>query len=159
VEENGGKVKWQLTQGGKEEGDEGREDDLDARAQLHAQQRGILGRPEHVPAHHLPAAFLHVILGACSGQSRCCIRQNWNKTTADDASAFDCPVIPAEKGFRRSNLAAYIGLQEHLPLHLFKQIVRVWVPDCRLLPDSLSMPCSHGAQCRPVRPITLIQTS
>lgn len=52
------------TQGGEEEGDEGGEDDLDAAAQLHAQQRGITGRPEHVPAHHLPPALLDIVLRA-----------------------------------------------------------------------------------------------
>lgn len=58
------------TEGGKEEGDEGGEDDLDAGAQLHAQQHCALGRPEHIPAHHLPPALLHIILRACAPKSR-----------------------------------------------------------------------------------------
>ena len=60
----GGSSGWWRTQGGEEEGNEGGEDDLDAAAQLHAQQRCVPGRSEHVPAHHLPPALLNIVLRA-----------------------------------------------------------------------------------------------
>ena len=54
------------TQGSEDERDEGGGDDLDAAADLNAQQQRVLRRPEHVTAHHLPARLLRLVLRPCA---------------------------------------------------------------------------------------------
>ena len=53
------------TKSGEEESDEEGGRDLDAGADLHAEQRDVARRSEHVACHHLPPALLHVVFGPC----------------------------------------------------------------------------------------------